>query len=169
MDTKLSDVYGVGGATIATFHRAGLHKVGDVYPPNGGPNGGTPEEAVRRAVRAMATEQGQDGESAVWRALATRCATVIRRLRSADATPYCPEPLVCPITHTLMEDPCVTKYGDTFERVAIERYVDERGQDPLSRRPLALTDLIPNKALKDMIDVYNAHFMRFAVPYRVRP
>ena len=71
-------------------------------------------------------------------------------------------------SYVVMEDPCVTRYGDTYERWAIERAVDERQEDPFSRRPLTRADQFQNRALRDAISYYNAHFMRFSIPYRVR-
>lgn len=160
MDTLIADLDGVGEQTLKVFRKAGLHKVADVY------SFGTQEDAVRQAAYAMAVENGMT-DSDSWRALATRCVTVIKRVRSAEATPFCPEHFLCPITYMCMEDPYVTKYGDSFEKWAIERVIHERGVDPMSQRPLALCDIFPNKALKDAIDFYNAHFMRFSIPFRV--
>lgn len=161
MDTPLEDLDGVGPITMRVFRRAGLHRVADVYAGRG------QEELVRQAAHVLATEDGTV-DAGHWRALATRCVTVINRVRSAEATPVCPEHFVCQITFVCMEEPCITRYGDTFERWAIERWVDQHGHDPLSRRPLTRGDLFPNKALREAIRYYNAHFLRFSVPYRVR-
>ncbi len=163
MDTLLEDVEGVGGITLKVFERAGLRKISDTYGRNG-----AAEDAVRAAALAMAREQGTEA-TGHWRALATRCVTIINRIRHMEATPFCPEHFLCPITHVCMEDPVMTVYGDSYERWAIERAVDEDrgGLDPLSRRPLTRRDLFPNRALREAIRYYNAHFLRFSVPFRV--
>ena len=161
MDTPLDDVDGVGGTTLAVFRRAGFTKVGDLYSKMG-------QEEVARAAAASHCEEMGEGVRPHWRALATRCINVIKRVRSAETAPFVPEPFICPITFVVMEDPCITKYGDTYERWAVEHEVDVRGADPLSRRPLTRDDLFQNKAMKQAIDYYEAHFMRLSIPHRVR-
>jgi hypothetical protein len=161
MSTLLSEVDGVGAATMHVFRRAGLSTVSDVYHRL------DQEARVRQAAHDLAADAGTL-ESGHWRVLANRCVTVIRRIRSAEATPFCPEHFLCPITHECMTDPVVTRYGDSYERWALETALQLKSEDPLSRRQLTLDDVFPNKALREAIEYYNVHFMRFAVPYRVR-
>jgi hypothetical protein len=75
MDTPLSELYGVGPVAKRVFDRAGLTKCGHVYSAGG------QEEAVRTAARELAEIDGT-AEAGHWRALATYCVTVIRRVRS---------------------------------------------------------------------------------------
>ena len=60
----------------------------------------------------------------------------------------------CPITLELMTDPVITPAGHTYERAAIERVINSGNPCPQTRNPLALTDLVPNRGLKDAIDSY---------------
>eukprot|EP01065_Artemidia_motanka_P007056 TRINITY_DN1346_c0_g1_i1.p1 TRINITY_DN1346_c0_g1~~TRINITY_DN1346_c0_g1_i1.p1 ORF type:complete len:734 (+),score=222.18 TRINITY_DN1346_c0_g1_i1:69-2270(+) len=71
--------------------------------------------------------------------------------RHADAVPA-PEGFICPITHTVMEDPVSDPEGNTFERRAIMEWL-ATGQrvSPLTRRPLSAGDLAPNRALRQAI------------------
>jgi hypothetical protein len=111
-------------------------------------------------------------ESGNWRALATRCVNIIRRVRSAEAQPVMPEHFLCPILHTCMENPVITHSGHSYERHAIERVANhpdpKQRRDPLGRQPITEEDLIPNRALKDAIEFHHAHLLRFSVPFRVR-
>jgi hypothetical protein len=43
-------------------------------------------------------------------------------------------------------------YIHTDNRPAIERWIHEHGTSPLSRLPLAITDLRPNRALREMVE-----------------
>jgi hypothetical protein len=67
----------------------------------------------------------------------------------------------CPITHDVMKDPVTTvaeieraaasggEYSArTYERAAIEKWVSQERNDPLTREPLLAGDLVPNEALK---------------------
>jgi len=51
-----------------------------------------------------------------------------------------------------MQDPVVDNNGNTYERHAITDWIQRNHTSPLTRGPLELTDLRPNRALKDMID-----------------
>lgn len=55
-----------------------------------------------------------------------------------------------------MKDPVIDKDGNSFEREAITHWIQEHQASPLTRRPLALSDLAPNRALKDAIDKWLA-------------
>lgn len=166
--SPLSDLHGVGNEgsqTLRVFHTAGFTKLGDLRDRN------NQEDAVRAAARQLAELDDTVG-TGNWRALATRCVTIIRRVRSAEAQPYVPEHFICPILYTCMEDPVCTPYGYSYERHAIERVANDpdpaRRLDPLTRQPIEAEGLFPNRALKDAIDYHNSHLIRFSVPYKVR-
>ena len=65
-----------------------------------------------------------------------------------------PEAYLCPITGEIMREPVMDRDGHTFERVAIERWVRDHHNCPNSRVPLELTDLAPNRALRDLIEEF---------------
>ncbi len=60
------------------------------------------------------------------------------------------ERLTCPITHSLFEDPYISKYGDTFEEADILTWTQAHGTCPLSRRPLQSRMLIPDRTVKNI-------------------
>ncbi|GFR44211.1 hypothetical protein Agub_g5394 [Astrephomene gubernaculifera] len=159
MQAGIETVISAKGKTIKVFHRAGFRKLADIYPPQG------QEDVVREVARQMAVEDGTE-DLGYWRAMGTRCVTVIRRVRSAEAAPIVPDHFICPITNVLMEDPVITSAGITYERYAIERALAKDQRDPIARMPIS-PELIPNRALQDAIEHYNMHFHRYAVPPRV--
>ncbi|KAK6924373.1 U-box domain, partial [Dillenia turbinata] len=63
-----------------------------------------------------------------------------------------PEEFVCPISMKLMYDPVVITSGQTFERIWIQKWLDE-GHDTCPKTKIKLADqsLTPNTAMKDLI------------------
>lgn len=59
-----------------------------------------------------------------------------------------PESFYCSITQDVMQDPVVTPHGITFERTSIEQWLRRSRTCPVTRNPLTLGDLTPNRALK---------------------
>jgi hypothetical protein len=60
----------------------------------------------------------------------------------------------CPITHELMIDPVIDPDGNSYERRAIEDWLQQNGTSPITRTYLSAADLRPNRALKQAIDEY---------------
>ena len=58
---------------------------------------------------------------------------------------------LCPITHSTMVDPVQTCDGMTYERVAIERWLQTHNTSPLTGVVLANKRLTTNFALRDAI------------------
>jgi len=65
-----------------------------------------------------------------------------------------PEYFTCPITGELMLDPVIDKDGHSYERSAIEQWLQRSERSPMTRSRLALTDLSPNRALKAGIEAF---------------
>lgn len=65
-----------------------------------------------------------------------------------------PHSFLCPIRHAVMRDPVIAGDGHSYEREAIERWIQSRGRSPLTTNPLSLDTLIPNLNLKQQIDEY---------------
>lgn len=65
---------------------------------------------------------------------------------------------LCPITHSLMRDPVVAADGQTYERLAIERWFAQRQTSPLTGETLASSALTPAAPLqKDIRDYAEAN------------
>ena len=61
--------------------------------------------------------------------------------------------MICPITHEIMRDPVSDNEGNNYEKSAITEWITRGNKNsPTTRQPLFLTDLIPNRELKDVID-----------------
>jgi hypothetical protein len=58
---------------------------------------------------------------------------------------------VCPITAQAMVDPVMDPEGNSYERAAIHRWLARSATSPVTRAPLRLESLAPNRALRDAI------------------
>ena len=68
-----------------------------------------------------------------------------------------PAEFVCPLTLSLFKEPVTTRYGETYEKEAIESYLrDVAEQDPFSFKPLQLCQLYPNNLVKKGIEQFRA-------------
>ena len=72
------------------------------------------------------------------------------------STKEIPLPLCCPITGLLMCDPVMDEDGHSYERAAIEEWLTKSQTSPVSRNPLTIKQLRPNRGLKDQCDAYRA-------------
>lgn len=65
--------------------------------------------------------------------------------------PSPPNHFICPILKDVMEDPCVAADGYTYDRRAIEFWLEENGTSPMTNMPLLDKNLIPNYTLLSAI------------------
>ena len=64
------------------------------------------------------------------------------------------ESLTCPISGDVFQDPVIDPHGHTFEKKGIEAWLSKNTTCPVSCEPLALTQLSPNRAVKELIETY---------------
>ncbi|CAF1528862.1 unnamed protein product [Rotaria sp. Silwood1] len=62
--------------------------------------------------------------------------------------------LRCPITYELFRDPVLAPDGHTYERHAIEQWIQNHGTSPITRQPLFVEQLYPNRKVKELVDVF---------------
>lgn len=60
--------------------------------------------------------------------------------------------MYCPILYQLMVDPVVDPEGNSYERKAITEWLRRNPVSPITRSPLQISQLAPNRALKSAID-----------------
>lgn len=58
----------------------------------------------------------------------------------------------CPITLGLIHVPVIDPEGYSYEKVAIENWIRRNGASPVTRQPVALEDLYPNRALAALME-----------------
>jgi hypothetical protein len=62
-----------------------------------------------------------------------------------------PDEFACPITHELMDDPVMASDGHTYERRAIERWLETKKTSPKSGLPLESVAVFPNHLVRRLI------------------
>jgi len=92
---------------------------------------------LRRADAALKSERGRLMEKSVF---------------GVEFRPL-PEGFYCPITCDLMVDPVINPGGITYEREAIEQWIQANGKSPFTREALSITDLRENNALYKLIQM----------------
>jgi Mg-chelatase subunit ChlD len=63
-----------------------------------------------------------------------------------------PTAYLCPLTHDLMTDPVMDTEGNSYERSAIEAWLERNSTSPITRNPLTTGMLAPNRALQTLIE-----------------
>ena len=61
---------------------------------------------------------------------------------------------LCPITGEVMQDPFITSVGHSYERAAIEAWLEVKDTDPLTNTILCNKALVPNHALRNAIGAW---------------
>jgi hypothetical protein len=75
------------------------------------------------------------------------------------------EEFLCPITQIKMVDPVLGSDGRTYERSAITEWLRTHTTSPITREPMTAASLVPNYALRSMIERHNTT----AVPKAKKP
>ena len=63
---------------------------------------------------------------------------------------------MCPITKQIMEDPVIDPEGNSYEKYAIKFWLTKNSTSPITRNPLTVDQLVPNRALQDAIQEWKA-------------
>ncbi len=64
--------------------------------------------------------------------------------------------ITCPITQDVMKDPVQGNDGQTYERSAIVRWLNEKGISPQTRQHMSINDLKVNASIRFLCDKYHA-------------
>ena len=71
-----------------------------------------------------------------------------------------PGSFICPLTLEVMTDPVIDREGNSYERSAIVGWLQQQARgnsaqvSPLTRQPLEVSDLVPNRVLKSAIEEF---------------
>ena len=92
------------------------------------------------------------------------------RSRSPSPTEgfHVPAPLLCPITHSLFRDPVLAADGHTYEREAITDWLRTSRRSPMTREPISLDGLKPNRVVKQMADEFRNDCQRKRALYKFK-
>jgi len=73
---------------------------------------------------------------------------------SQSEFPSLPERFFDPVFGVLMRNPVVTPDGRTYERTAIEEWINQHHTNPVTREPLRKRQLIPNRMVSDDLEMW---------------
>ncbi|XP_050208529.1 E3 ubiquitin-protein ligase CHIP [Mercurialis annua] len=80
---------------------------------------------------------------------------VFNKAAEDDIPAEVPDYLCCKITLDIFRDPVITPSGISYERAVILEHLRKVGNfDPVTREPLAPSQLIPNLAIKEAVQAY---------------
>lgn len=71
---------------------------------------------------------------------------------ATTAVDIIPNEYTCPISYELMADPVILEDGHTYERSAIERWLETNSISPITRQSVSASSLKPNFALRTCIE-----------------
>ncbi len=77
-----------------------------------------------------------------------------------------PTEYLCPITMSIMKDPVICEDGYTYEKSAI--ILVRNSISPMTRQKINLTKLIPNRALKNLIDRFKEQSEKDLSPEQIK-
>lgn len=83
-----------------------------------------------------------------------KCALMLLNNISIDETNLYPKEFICPISNSLMQEPTIDRYGNTYDHKNIARWLERSNRSPLNQLPLTSEDLIPNRELKSLMRNY---------------
>eukprot|EP01130_Rhizamoeba_saxonica_P002217 TRINITY_DN12067_c0_g1_i1.p1 TRINITY_DN12067_c0_g1~~TRINITY_DN12067_c0_g1_i1.p1 ORF type:complete len:757 (-),score=186.65 TRINITY_DN12067_c0_g1_i1:30-2300(-) len=84
-----------------------------------------------------------------------------------EENPEVPASFYCPITHDIMIDPVMDNDGNSYERGAITDWLQQNQTSPITREPLQLSDLRPNRALRESIESFREQHPDLEVPTHI--
>ena len=112
---------------------------------------------MRPCMLQIVHEARQTGDSAEINAL-LECAQQHQDQHECGGHVAPPRELICPLTLDIMDDPCSLVYATpggnglhTFERAAIEQWLNQNETNPINRQPANASDLISNTSIRAAI------------------
>tara|TARA_B110000208_G_scaffold191771_1_gene260017 strand:+ start:79 stop:753 length:675 start_codon:yes stop_codon:yes gene_type:complete len=75
---------------------------------------------------------------------------------TTNTLPDIPTMLCCPITNEIISDPVIDKDGHTYEKFAIVEWLSINSISPITRTPMDVNDLIPNRVYKSAMEFFFA-------------
>ncbi|KAG7466911.1 hypothetical protein MATL_G00147380 [Megalops atlanticus] len=101
-------------------------------------------ELIRLSKETLATELGIESVG-----LRNKLIRKIEELKTTLVSSDVPDEFLCPITREIMKDPVIAADGFSYEREAIESWINSKNRSsPMTNLPLQTTIVTPNRTLK---------------------
>ena len=69
----------------------------------------------------------------------------------------------CPLTHQIFSNPYISPDGQTFDKIAIFKIVQQSGKNPITKNKLEINELYENKLVLDICEVLNLNYDYFSI------
>ena len=152
--TELCELEMVGGGTFWELLKdAGYRTVADLRAIK---QGDAELEFMRAVQAAVDRLKVTSPHSVDWALLARKACRLRYKIQSAPTSDSgdVPKPFQCNIMFTWMTDPVISPAGITYDRANIEQWLLVWKSEPFTREAMESAELVPNRALKDAIDMY---------------
>ena len=73
------------------------------------------------------------------------------------------ECLSCPLTADIFLNPMITPEGQTFDKSYLLKEIQKTGKNPLTRKNLNEAELIENKLVRDLCEIFRANYDKFSM------
>ena len=73
------------------------------------------------------------------------------------------ECLSCPLTADIFLNPMITPEGQTFDKSYLLKEIQKTGKNPLTRKNLNEAQLIENKLVRDLCEIFRANYDKFSM------
>jgi len=110
-----------------------------------------PNRALIAVINETVKLSGDSIEAGM-RRLSKSIQTSMRQLISNEDFRPLPDVYYCPITFGVIHFPVIDAEGYTFEKVAIEAWIQKNGKSPITRTPLSKEDLYSNHAIAALLE-----------------
>jgi hypothetical protein len=159
----LRDLKIVGKGIVASvFEDAGFYTVSDVRAAN--MDDVSDHGILKKVMTALERMKETHPQVRDWGRIGRKVYNTILQLQEADvADADVPEAFRCPLSWSWIDDPVITPYGHTYDRVHLSRWISVTNTDPMTRQVLTEDQLIPNRALKTALDRYRPLEERYLI------
>jgi hypothetical protein len=154
MSQPVSALDGIGPLAAEVFTQAGYVTMGQLKAFR------ADDRRIQGVIERMKASK-PEYPTAFWRRLGTRCANIIYRVQSSEAAPFVPSAFMCPLSLDWFTDPVVSPSGHSYERGAVVEWIQRQGTDPLTRQPITVAELYPNRALLIAQDYHRRHHLKY--------
>ena len=164
MNESVHKVEGVGAGVTRIFELAGMTTVLQLAQISTREENQRLLHAANQYVRERFPGLSDEYYRIHTRRMVTRSVNVAIRIQEGQRVHMeIPEPFQCPLSYEWLLEPVITPDGNTYSRAEIQRWVETSATDPLTREPLTVDQLIPNRAMADAIEFYRRQTARISI------
>ena len=118
----------------------------------------------RRIMRGGAEAAAEGAHIATRRAAQEETVRLISEEEMRKLEDEAPRSFLCPISTQIINDPVIDREGNSYEKDDILQWLERSQVSPLTDSPLTSADLVENRALKNVIELYKNRELQMVNP-----